>query len=130
MLNELLKGLTNILGPIATASKDRSQMKDDALRAICHALDETYLYYRDIRNGDLPNRDKEAMLVKYWSAAGISLRHFDQELANICDNKAEFWLNPESYKNDDIENLGIGLDRVRQAYRKMLKPDFRTFRGR
>lgn len=53
MLNEILQGLTNILGPIATASKDRSQMKDEALRAICHALDETYLYYRDIGHGRL-----------------------------------------------------------------------------
>ena len=127
MLNEIIEGLSNILGPIATATKERSQMKDEALRAISHALNETYLYYRDIEHGHLPNRDKEAMLVKYWSAAAISLRHFDQRLANICDNKAEYWVNPENYNSADIENLGIGLDSVRQAYRKMLKPDYKSF---
>jgi hypothetical protein len=127
MLNQILEGLSNILGPIATATKERSQMKDEALRAISHALNETYLYYRDIEHGHLPNRDKEAMLVKYWSAAAISLRHFDQRLANICDNKAEYWVNPDNYDAADIENLGIGLDSVRQAYRKMLKPDYKSF---
>ena len=130
MLNEILDGLSKILGPIATASKERSQMKDEALRAISHALDETYLYYRDRDHGRLQNRDKEAMLVKYWSAAAISLRHFDEQLARRCDNKAEYWVNPENYSNEDIQNLEIGLDGVRQAYRKMLKPDFRSFKRR
>src|SRR5687768_8823357 len=127
MLNEILDGLSKILGPIATASKERSQMKDEALRAISHALDETYLYYRDLDHGRLQNRDKEAMLVKYWSAAAISLRHFDQRLARICDDKAEYWVNPENYSSEDIQNLEIGLDSVRQAYKKMLKPDYRSF---
>lgn len=127
MLNEILDGLSKILGPIATASKDHSLMKDEALRAISHALDETYLYYRDLEHGRLQNRDKEAMLVKYWSAAGISLRHFDQRLARICDDKAEYWVNPENYSNEDIQNLEIGLDNVRQAYKKMLKPDYKSF---
>lgn len=130
MLNEILQGLTNILGPIATATKERSQMKDEALRAINHALDETYLYYRDISHGRLQNRDREAMLVKYWSAAAISLRHFDEDLAMRCDNKAEYWVSPENYSDDDIENLGIGLESVRGAYRKMLKPDFKSFKRR
>jgi len=123
MLTEIINGLSNILGPIATATKERSNMKDDALRAISHALNETYLYYRDIELGYLRNRDKEAMLVRYWSAAAISLRHFDKILANKCDNKAEYWVNPDNYNAADIEELGIGLDSVRQAYRKMLRPD-------
>lgn len=127
MLNEIINGLSNILGPIATASKEHSIKKDGALRAICTALDETYLYYRDVENGQLPNRDREAMLVRYWSAAAISLRHFDERLARRCDEKAEYWVNPENYNEDDIQKLEIGLDSVRQAYRKMLKPDFRTF---
>jgi hypothetical protein len=127
MINEIIEGLSNILGPIATSTRERSQMKDEALRSISYALDETFLYYRDVEHGQLPNRDKEAMLVKYWSAAAISLRHFDRRLAEICDLKAEYWVKPDNYNRGDIEELGIGLNNVRQAYRKMLKPDFRTF---
>lgn len=125
MMNEILNGLINLLGPIATATNERLKMKDEALRSISFALDETYLYYRDIEHGNLPNRDKEAMLVRYWSAAAIGLRHFDAHLAETCDKKSEYWIKPDNYSNKDIEDLGIGLNNVRQVYRKMLKPDFR-----
>lgn len=124
MIQEIIEGLTRILGPIATLSKERRELKDSALRAIANALDETFLYYRDLQNGMDRNPDREALLVKYWSAAAIPIRHFDVSLAETCDMKAEYWVSPYSYNNDDIQNLGIGLDNVRQAYRKLLKPSF------
>lgn len=52
------------------------------------------------------------------------MRHFDEQLSNICEHKSEYWVNPNNYNDDDIEELGIGLDDVRQAYRKMLSPKF------
>jgi hypothetical protein len=124
MLQEVLDGLSNILGPIATMSKDRRELKDSALRAISTALDETYLYYRDLDLGKNRNQEREAQLVRYWSAAAIPMRHFDNNLSIICDNKAEFWTNPTNYNKAKIKQLGIALDDVRQAYRKMLRPDF------
>jgi len=124
MIKEILHGLTNILGPISTLSKDRRELKDTALRAISNALDETFLYYRDIENGTARNLEREALLSKYWSAAAIPMRHFDEHLSNICDQKSEYWINPNNYKDHDIKKLGIGLNDVRQAYRKLLKPDF------
>jgi hypothetical protein len=122
MIKEILDGLSKILGPIATLSKDRRELKDSALRAISNALDETFLYYRDLDKGSERNPDREALLAKYWSAAAIPMRHFDQRLSNICDHKSEYWINPNNYNSDDIKELEIGLDSVRQAYRKMLSP--------
>lgn len=55
MIKEILDGLTKILGPIATLSKDRRELKDSALRAISNALDETFLYYRDLDKGSPRN---------------------------------------------------------------------------
>lgn len=52
------------------------------------------------------------------------MRHFDEQLSNTCDHKSEYWVNPDNYNDNDIEQLGIGLDDVRQAYRKMLSPKF------
>lgn len=118
MIKEILDGLSKLLGPIATMSKDRRELKDSALRAISIALDETYLYYRDLGKGLLRNPDREAQLVKYWSAAAIPLRHFDENLSNICDYKSEYWINPDGYNDDEIVNMGIELNDVRQAYRK------------
>jgi hypothetical protein len=124
MIRELLDGLIKILGPIATLSKERRELKDVALRAISNALDETCLYYRDQLKGSPRNLDREGLLAKYWSAAAIPMRHFDETLANICDHKSEYWINPENYDSDEIKDLGIGLDDVRKAYRKMLSPNF------
>jgi hypothetical protein len=130
MITTILDGLSKILGPIATLSKDRSELKDSALRAISNALDETFLYYRDINNGAQRNLEREALISKYWSAAAIPMRHFDERLSSICDNKSEYWINPNNYNDGDIKQLGIGLDDVRQAYRKMLNPRFSTIGNR
>jgi len=122
MLSQVIEGVIKLLGPVATISKDRRELKDSALRAISTALDETFLYYRDLGKGSQRNLDREAQLAKYWSAAAIPMRHFDNELASICDYKSEYWVNPENYSDEQIMSLGIELGEVRQAYRKMLSP--------
>jgi hypothetical protein len=66
--------------------------------------------------------DREAQLAKYWSAAAIPMRHFDDQLASICDHKSEYWINPDNYTDEQVTNLGIELGEVRHAYRKMLSP--------
>ena len=73
MITEILDTLTKLLGPIATLSKDQRERKDTALRTISNALDETFLYYRDLANSKDRNLDREELLSKYWSAAAISL---------------------------------------------------------
>ncbi|MGD0712003.1 MAG: hypothetical protein ABR968_12585 [Bacteroidales bacterium] len=122
MITQILDGLVKILGPIATLSKDKRELKDSALRAISNALTETYLYYNDLDRGGKRNRDREGLLFKYWSAAAIPIRHFDPSLAEKCDLKAEYWLNPENCPNN-IKKL-IKLDDVRRAYKKMLLPNY------
>jgi len=127
MLKEIIDLLTVLLGSIATMSKDRRELQDSALRAISNALDETCLYYRDLDRGNPRNLDREALLVKYWSAAAIPLIHIDQNLAALCDYKSEYWINPTHYSEQEITNLGIDLNNIRQAYRKILKPTFQGF---
>lgn len=122
MIQQILDGLIKLLGPLATLSKDKRDLKDTALRAISNALDETFLYYRDIENGSPRNKERESLLVKYWSAAAIPIRHLDLKLSRICEDKSEYWLNPEKYKVEDINKLGIGLEEVRKAYRNILLP--------
>lgn len=130
MFKEILDGLTKILGPIATISKDRRELKDSALRAISTALDETFIYYRDLKKGVAKNLDREAMLAKYWSVAAIPIRHFDEQLALTCDHKAEYWLDPEKYDEKEVEDIDISLNSVRDAYRTQLSGNFsRARRG-
>jgi hypothetical protein len=121
-LTEIVKSLFSIVPNLLSLPKERRELRDNALRAILVALDETYLYYRDIRHGKARNEDREALLARYWSAAAIPMHHIDANLARRCDMKAEYWINPENYTDDDIKELDIGLESVRNAYRTLLEP--------
>lgn len=122
MLEYVIDKLIGLLGPIATLSKEKRELKDSALRGISIALNETKLYYRDRGRGKERDMDKEAQLANYWAAAAIPLRHIDEELAMICQYKAEFWTDPDHWSSDEIERIGIKLDDVSDAYRKLGMP--------
>jgi hypothetical protein len=121
-LLEIIKSLFGFIPNLLSLPKDRRELRDNVLRAILVALDETYLYYRDIKRNVPRDPDREALLARYWSAAAIPMHHIDPELAQRCDRKAEYWLNPDNYSADDIKELDIGLESVRNAYRTLLKP--------
>jgi hypothetical protein len=121
-LLEIIKSLFGVVPTLLSLSKDHRELRDNALRGILVALDETYLYYRDLNRGKARDLDRETLLVRYWSAAAIPMRHVDADLAQRCDQKAEYWLNPKRYSHDDIKELDIGLESVRNAYRTLLQP--------
>lgn len=124
MLEFVVDKLINLLGPIATLSKDKRELKDNALRAISTALTETKLYYRDRQSGKPRNMDTEAQLAKYWAAAAIPLRHIDQDLAMTCEHKADFWTGPDNWTSEEVEKVGIKLEDVTKAYRSIAMPRF------
>ena len=124
MLEFVIEKLIALLGPIATLSKEKRELKDNALRSVSTALRETQLYYRDLGMGKERSMDIEAQLAKYWSAAAIPLRHIDEELAMACEHKAEYWVNPEQWSDEEIVRLGIKLEDVAQAYRNIAMPKF------
>lgn len=125
MIEVILEKLVGLVGPIATLSKDRREQKELALRAVSNALVETKLYYKGRTKETPRNLETEALLAKYWAAAAIPLRHFDQELSIQCENKADYWLNPTMMESATITRLGIKLEDLSKAYRAMLSPKSR-----
>ncbi len=121
-LTGIVQSLFGLVPNLLSFPKERRELRDNALRAILIALDETYLYYRDQELGKGRSMDREAQLVRYWSAAAIPMRHVSPDLAKRCDMKAEYWLNPDNYSNQKVQDLGIGLESVRNAYRTLLHP--------
>jgi hypothetical protein len=129
MMNYIFDKLGEALDKIMAFRRDRRELADNALRSVSHALNETYLYYaRYDRSG--PDKDTEAQLSRYWAAAAIPLRHIDPEFAMICENKSEYWTNPEHFSDKDIKKFGIGLADVRQRYRTRLFPGRRLVSGK
>ena len=102
--------------------KYKREIKDNALRAISHALNETYLYYSSLDKGKTRNEDIEKQLSNYWAAAAIPLRHLDEDLAMTCELKAEYWVNPDNWTDEQIHEHGIELGKLRNKYRRMLAP--------
>ena len=123
MIEFVLEGLQKLVVTINEMGRDRRELRDNALRAISHALNETYLYYRGIDKGQSRNLDTEAQLSRYWAAAAIPIRHINAELAEICEYKSEYWLNPESWDEIKIKQVGISLKDVRERYRNLLFPN-------
>lgn len=120
MMQLVLDGLTRIIGPIATLSRDRRELKETALMSIGTALNETYFYYRELHQGEPRSIIKEHEIATFWSAAAISIRHFDSELAEICAHKSTYWINPELYERDERISQYATLDNVRKAFIKLL----------
>ena len=124
MLEFVVERLIGLLGPIATLSKDKRELKDSALKAVSIALTETKLYYRDREGGKPRNPETEAQLAKYWAAAAIPLRHIDEELAMTCEYKADFWTGPEQWTGEEVARLGMKLEDVTKAYRSLAMPKY------
>lgn len=78
----------------------------------------------DLEHGSARKMDTEAQLVRYWGAAAIPLRYIDEELAMVCERKAEYWINPDDWSNEQITELGIKLQDVSNAYRQLAMPKF------
>jgi hypothetical protein len=81
MLEMVATRLTALLGPLRAMSKVNREMRDNALRAISHALNETYIYYRGLDRGQDRHLEIEDQLSCYSAAAAIPIRHLDHELA-------------------------------------------------
>lgn len=126
MLDFALDRLISLIGPIVTLSKDKRELKDNALRSISTALRETRLYYRDRQGGKPRNLEVEAQLAKCWAEAAIPIRHIDEDLAILCEHKADFWTGPEEWNGAKIERVGIKLEDVTRAYREIAMPKFST----
>lgn len=124
MLEFIVGKLVSLIRPIQNLTNDKRAIKDNALRVISHALNETYLYYRNFYKDRQRDLGIEKQLSNYWAAAAIPLRHIDQDLAMTCEYKTEYWVNPENWTNEQIQEHCIALDDLRKKYRNMLAPDF------
>jgi hypothetical protein len=127
----MLERLVAVIPLLEKSFSTRRELRDSALRSLSHAIRETKIYYN--RNLDLDrgarDRDIEAQLVRYWAAAAIPLRHVDPQLAEICEHKSDYWLDPQDWTKDDVARFRIGLNGVDESYRRLLLPKRGFSRG-
>jgi hypothetical protein len=92
-----------------------------AIRAVWSAVDNTRMYLRMIKNGQVdasaPNRE----LVELWSEASLQLMQLDQGLAQRLRTKAEYWSDPRRWEEQQIDDAGIGIDEIASDARALLQ---------
>ena len=116
----VFKQLIALISAVADLSKEKRELADDALRAISLALTETSIYYEKYNKTRQRNKETEEMLVRYWSAAAIPLRHINLGLAEICELKSEYWLDPTGWNEEKANGIAIDLETVRKKYKEEL----------
>ena len=99
-------------GPFLQAvelSEARAIRKSEAISALRDAIRYTRKHIDLTRVLDIEeNYDDQAseLLAEKWALAAKLIRPFDYSLANTLEIKAEYWINPNGFKND-IQNGNI-----------------------
>lgn len=117
---EVLTGLAKLSELIGERPRRQRQLTDAALQAITTALSATSLYYRDLQGGVERDLEREGQLNVFWGNAAIPMRHVDPDLARVCAEKSQYWLNPDSWSVREIRQVGIELDGVQRRYMELL----------
>lgn len=117
MIEVVLANLHRLASLLGTDRFRSDQQKDMALHAIFEAVNETRLYITRKRR----NRLKEENLVRLWAAAAVSIRHYDQDLAERCAIKSEYWINPNNFSEADIQRLRIGIGQVYSEIKDLVR---------
>jgi len=110
--------IVKILSSVKSGKIKRDEQVDRALKDTHNALIETQSYVRisEIQK----DRERERKIAKSWYDASISMRHVDNELAQILSYKGGYWSNPEAW--DDIRSggLDISIEKVEKLASELL----------
>lgn len=113
---EALVGLLPLLGGLLKDASKRRRLHDDrgqaAVEAILRAVNETKLYLSALTRGRPRDTSREAELSRHWTDAAGKLHGIDEELAQRCRLKGEYWTDPENWDAEQLEKARILLTQV------------------
>ena len=119
MIEWVVGKVFEIIPVLSELRKTQRELADEAITTISDALTETSIYVTHIGNGGEPDTVKQAELARLWARAAIPIRHIDQELSEICENKSKYWIDPGDWPSDLVREKGIGLHQVRDRYSEL-----------
>lgn len=67
-----------------------------------------------------PNYETEARLSKLWVEAAVELCQIDEDLAERCLLKGDYWSNPNRWTEQQIDKSRINVNGVFDDARKLL----------
>jgi hypothetical protein len=108
IIDSLPQATAGVLNWLQARSNHKQNQADAAVRAVLVATNATTAYIVDWEKGDR-DRNEEKQLGRLWSEAAAAIRRFDQEFAFALERKAQYWTNPDTWSQDDVQRAGIAL---------------------
>lgn len=114
----VISAATRFLGNLSGRKSDQASA---AISAVQKAIHESEKYFICLAQGEQRSREKEHFVSDFWVAAAEPVRRVDEEFSGWCDSKAYYWLTRDSYTENDIRQLNIGLEVMNKRLQKLMK---------
>ena len=119
-LKLIFDGTLSMLKAIKENNNHNNEEYEVALLAIYTATTETKNYISSLGKRKKHAKEKERQLSELWIKAGVKLRNIDNDLAQRCIIKADYWANPDEWTMADIKNSKITLDEIIKESRELM----------
>ena len=119
-LKIIFDGTLSMLKAIKENNNHNNVEYEVALLAIYTATTETKNYISSLGKRKKHAKEKERQLSELWIKAGVKLRNIDNDLAQRCIIKADYWANPDEWTMADIKNSKITLDEIIKESRELM----------
>ena len=119
-LKLIFDGTLSMLKAIKENNNHNNVEYEVALLAIYTATTETKNYISSLGKRKKHAKEKERQLSELWIKAGVKLRNIDNDLAQRCIIKADYWANPDEWTMADIKNSKITLDGIIKESRELM----------
>jgi hypothetical protein len=120
-IGEALPEVGRVLREFRAAGQAPSDRKQQAIRAVWSAVDNTRMYIRLIEDRKVSASAPNPELVGLWSEASLQIAAFDPALADRLRSKAEYWSDPQLWDARRISAAAIGIDLVADDARALLQ---------
>lgn len=113
---ETLIGLLPALSDLLKDTSRRRRLQDErgqrAVESILRAVNETKLYLAAQSRGVARDATREDNLSRDWVETAAALRGIDDDLAQRCRLKADYWADPDSWSEAELGTARILLTQV------------------
>ena len=119
-LKSIFDSVLTMVKAMKENNKQNNEEYEVALLSIYAATTETKNYISSLGKRKNHAKEKERKLSELWIKAGVKLRNIDNDLAERCIIKADYWANPDEWTMADIKNSKITLNEIIKESRELI----------
>ena len=118
---EAIPEIGRVLREILAANQNPTPPKQQAIRAVWSAVDNTRMTLRRIKDGQINSATPNPELVALWSDASLQVAELNRDLALRLRDKADYWSDPQRWDEHKIDQAGIRIDAIASDARALLQ---------